>query len=191
QLLVAALALALPTAGLAAAAGPPDKSGGASSGPVQLTLLNQNDTLAGTPAVQRFVDRVDQLSKGSLTIAVKSTNDGYAGAEQRVIHDVRADKAQLAWVGTRVWDLYGVKSVRALSAPMLVDSYPLQAAVLRSDLPSKMLAGLDGHGVVGLAVLGDNLRYAAGTRPLRSPEDFRGLRIRSYPSATQAAAFRA
>jgi TRAP-type C4-dicarboxylate transport system substrate-binding protein len=191
QLLVSALALALPTAGLAAAAGPPDKSGGAGSAPVQLTLLNQNDSLAGVPAVQRFVDRVEQLSKGSLTIAVESTNDGYAGAEQRVIHDVRADKAQLAWVGTRVWDLYGVKSFRALSAPMLVDSYPLQAAVLRSNLPSRMLAGLDGHGVVGLALLGDNIRYAAGTRPLRSPEDFRGLRIRSYPSATQAAAFRA
>jgi TRAP-type C4-dicarboxylate transport system substrate-binding protein len=189
--LVATAALTFAAAGLAAGAGPPDKSGGNGSAPVHLTLLNANDSLAGEPAVQRFVDRVNKLSRGALTVSVDSTNDGYAGSEQRVIRAVRADKAQLAWVGTRVWDLYGVKSFRALHAPMLIDSYPLEAAVLRSDLPQKMLAGLDGHGVVGLALLGDNLRYPAGTRPLRSPEDFRGLRIRSYPSATQTAAFRA
>jgi TRAP-type C4-dicarboxylate transport system substrate-binding protein len=190
--LVTAVALGLAAASLAAAAGAPDKSGaGTTAAPIQLTLLNANDTLNGTPAVQRFVDRVNELSKGALIVVVKSTNDGYPGSEQRVIGAVRADKAQLAWVGTRVWDLYGVKSFRPLSAPMLIDSYPLEQAVLRSDLPAKMLAGLDGHGVVGLALLGDKMRYPVANRPLRGPEDFRGLRIRSYPSATQFAAFRA
>ena len=73
---------------------------------------------------------------------------------------------------------------------MLIDSYALEGAVLRSDLPAKMLAGLEGHGVIGLALLGDNLRYPAGKRPVQGPADFKGLRIRSYPSATQWAALR-
>lgn len=186
----AAVALAALTGvGLATAAAPPDKSGGA--GPVRLTLLNTNDNLDGVPAVQRFVDRVHTLSNGALTIDVRSVNDGHMNAEQRAVREVLANRSQFAWVGTRVWDLLGVNSFRALHAPMLVDSYPLEAAVLRSDLPARMLAGLKGTGLVGLAVLGDNLRYPAGKRPLRDPLDFRGLRIRSLSSATQAAAFRA
>jgi TRAP-type C4-dicarboxylate transport system substrate-binding protein len=175
--------------GVAVGASPPDKSGG--TAPVRLTLLNANDNLDGVPAVQRFVDRVHALSKGALTIDVRSTNDGHAGAEQRVVRDVAANRSQLAWVGTRVWDVLGVRTFRALHAPMLIDNYPLEAAVLRTELPARMLAGLDGHGVVGLALLADNLRYTAAKRPLRGPEDFHGLRIRNFPSATQAAAFRA
>jgi hypothetical protein len=54
-----------------------------------------------------------------------------------------------------------------------------------------MLAGIRGHGIVGLALLGDNLRYPAGKHPLAAPADFSGLRFRSMTSATQAAAVRA
>ena len=174
-----------------AAEGPPDKSGGKT--PVTLTLLNSDDQdLTGVPGVQRFIDRVRTLSGGTVRIEVQPQNDGHAGFERRVVRDVKANRFQLAWVGTRVWDTLGVKSFRALHAPMLIDSYPLEAAVLRTDLPQKMLAGLGGSGVVGLAVLADNLRYPAGVaRALREPADFKGIRFRSLTSATQAAAVRA
>jgi TRAP-type transport system periplasmic protein len=188
---VAAAALGIVTAGGAAAAGPPNKSGGGTA-PVELTLLNSDDDLSGVPAVARFVDRVAELSAGKLLIEVRPQNDGGSGDELRVVRDVTADKFQFAWVGTRVWDVLGVNTFRALHAPMLVDSYALEGAVLRSDLPAKMLAGLDGRGIVGLALLGDNLRYPAGVnRQLRSPADFKGLRFRTITSATQAAALRA
>jgi TRAP-type transport system periplasmic protein len=193
RLLSGALAAAIVAGGATAAAaeGPPDKSGGSS--PVTLTLLNSDDSdLSGVPGLQRFIDRVRALSGGTVRIEVRPQNDGHTAFEHRVVRDVKANRAQLAWVGTRVWDTLGVKTFRALHAPMLVDSYPLEAAVLRSDLPQKMLAGLDGTGVVGLAILADNLRYPAGvTRPLREPADFAGIRFRSLTSATQAASLRA
>ena len=137
QLLSGVLATAAIVAGGAAAAAaqsPPDKSGGKS--PVTLTLLNSDDQdLTGVPGLQRFIDRVRTLSGGTVRIEVRSQSDGHAGFEQRVVRDVKANRFQLAWVGTRVWDTLGVKSFRALHAPMLVDSYPVEAAVLRSDLP--------------------------------------------------------
>jgi TRAP-type C4-dicarboxylate transport system substrate-binding protein len=188
--LVTAAGLAILCAAVAVAGGPPNKSGG--TAPVKLTLLNSDTDFSGLPAVQWFIDRVGRLSKGSVTIDVRLQNDGHAGFEQRVVRDVIANKAQLAWVGTRVWDTLGVSTFRALHAPMLVDSYALEGAVLTSDLPKKMLAGLSGHGVVGLALLGDNLRYpAAVSRRLSGPAAFKGLPIRSMTSSTQAAAFRA
>lgn len=190
----AALAAAVATGAAAAcssAHGSPDKSGG--EAPMTLTLINSdNSDLNGVPAVQRFIDRVRQLSGGTVTIKVRALDWAQANVEQHVVADVQADKAQLAWVGTRVWDTIGVNSFRALHAPMLVDSYAAEAAVLRSDLAAKMLAGVAGHGIVGLALLGDNLRYpAAAKRTLRAPADFRGLRFGSYTSATQAADLRA
>ena len=189
--LVAAGALGILAAGVAAAAGPPNKSGGGTPA-VTLTLVNTDSDLSGVPAVARFVERVAGLSGGKLAIEVRSQTTYGPNAEQRVVREVSAGRSQLAWVGTRVWDTLGVKAFRALQAPMLVDSYALERAVLRSDLPAKMLAGLDGHGVVGLALLGDNLRFPASVkRQLRSPADFDGLRFRTIMSATQSAGLRA
>ena len=57
-----------------------------------------------------------------------------------------------------MFDTLGVTGFQALKAPMLIDSYPLQQAVIASDIPGEMLAGLDELGVSGIAVLADGLR---------------------------------
>lgn len=46
--------------------------------------------------------------------------------------------ADLAWVRTQVFETLGVESFQALTAPMLIDSYPLEQ-VLASDIPGRML----------------------------------------------------
>lgn len=75
---------------------------------------------------------------------------------------------------------------------MLIDSYPLQKAVIASKIPSDMLAGLDKAGVTGIAVLADGLRKPiAVERPLRSPADFDGITFQAYRSTTYADAIHA
>jgi len=91
-----------------------------------------------------------------------------------------------------VFDTIGVAGFRALSAPMLIDSYPLENAVLNSSLPVRMLAGLSTMHLTGLAVLGDALRRPVGVhRPLLAPADWRGLSIGTYRSGVQEQAIRA
>jgi TRAP-type C4-dicarboxylate transport system substrate-binding protein len=69
---------------------------------------------------------------------------------------------------------------------MLIDSYPLENAVLRSAIPGRMLAGLKRLGVTGLAALGDELRVPISVhRPLLTPGDWRGLTVGTYRSAVQ------
>lgn len=167
------------------------KSGG--SPPVILTFANSDRDLSALPAVQRFVDRVEQLSGGQLQIQVRSSWGGGApGYEPRVLRDARDGKADLAWLGTRVFDTAGVHSFQALNAPLLVDSYALEKAVLRGPLPARMLAGLRQIGLVGLAVLGDKLRKPFGTKHyLLEPADYAGLTFRTYDSDVQEQAVRA
>ena len=71
----------------------------------------------------------------------------------------------------------GVKSFQALTAPMLIDSYALENAVIESGVTEEMMEGLDELGVAGLGVLADGSAPAdrASTRPILGPADWRGI----------------
>jgi TRAP-type C4-dicarboxylate transport system substrate-binding protein len=168
-----------------------DKAGGPGE-TVVLKMANVAADLEHFPAVRYFVDRVQHVSGGRLRIAAVNAWANYApDAERQVVRAVATAKADLGSVGARVFDTMGVDSFRALEAPMLIDSYALEAAVIRSDLPAEMLQGLRGLGVNGLAVLGDGLRKpVSSTTPLLTPSDWHGIRFGTLASDTQAQAIR-
>ena len=114
------------------------------------------------------------------------------GFEQRVVRDVADGKADLGWVGTRTFDTLGVYDFQAVTAPMLINSYPLERAVIASDIPHRMLASLATLQLSGLAVLADGLRKPiAVKRPLVSLADWQGITFAAIRSRAQAAAVRA
>lgn len=82
--------------------------------------------------------------------------------------------------------------MRALGAPLLIDSYALQERVVRNPLVAQMVKGLAPLGLVGLGVLPGPLRYPIGVaRPLRGPSDYAGLRIGVPQSRVGSATIRA
>jgi TRAP-type transport system periplasmic protein len=174
--------------GLGNKAGPVDQ-------PVVLRMadLNAGSDLRGTPEIQYFVQRVSDLSGGKVSVKVVYSVGGLAvNAEQEVVKDVAAGNFDLGFTGTSVFDTLGVSSFEALSAPMLIDSYPLENAVIRSSLPATMMAGLAKLDVTGLAVLGDEIRRPVGVRqPILSLADWRGITFGTYQSKTEEAAVRA
>jgi TRAP-type transport system periplasmic protein len=169
-----------------------DKAGGPGA-PVVLRLANTGGNLDQTPAVEYFVKHVEELSGGNVRIEVVDRWSEFASdAEQQVVRDVATNDVDLGWVGTRVFDTIGVKSFQALTAPMLVDSYALENAVIESGITEEMVEGLDDLGVVGLAVLADGLRKPIGvTGPIRGPADWRGIAFGTLMSNGQAEAIRA
>ncbi len=160
---------------------------------VTLTFANSDGDFGGIPEVGRFVDRVKTLSGGQLKLnVIDAWGQGKPSYERTVIKDVQRGKADLAWVGVRVLDTFGVKSFQALQAPMLIDSYPLQRAVLRSDMPASMLADLGPIGLTGLSLVANELRHPFATKTrLANPADFRGKRVRVYASEVQTLTMRA
>jgi TRAP-type C4-dicarboxylate transport system substrate-binding protein len=193
----ALLTLALVAAaasGCSASAGA-DKAGGTgvAGAPVVLRMANATYDPSGVPAVADFIRRVRALSGGSVQIQVINQWGDYAPSnEAQVAHAVAAGTVDLGWAGSEVFDTIGVPGFRALSAPMLIDSYPLETAVLESPLPARMLVGLSTVHLTGLAVLGDGLRRPVGVhRPLLAPADWHGLSIGTYRSGVQEQAIRA
>ena len=139
-----------------------DKAGGErASKPTVLTLANAN---GDSVELEPFANAVEQRSGGTLKIAFKNHwRPGQADAEAGLIRDVKAGKADLGWAGTRAFDDVGVPAFDALHAPLLIDSLPLERAVLESALVPAMLGGLKPAGVTGLGILPGPLRGRSGS----------------------------
>ena len=128
------------------------------------------------PAVAFFVDRVARLSGGRLRIAVDERRAPWH--ERTVLLDVARGSADLGWAHTRSFEPLGVHSFVPFDAPMLIDSYNVERAVLRNPLATRMLAGTRSAGLRGLALLSGPLsRLVEVGGPLRDLADLRHLGI--------------
>ena len=192
-LLASGIAAVIGLTACSAGSSPSGNSGGLPA-PVTLTLGVPDS--AGTPAesadITSFARLVRQLSDGRMTIRIMWEVTQAANPEPATAALVRAGTVDLGWIGARAWDTLGVRSLQALQAPFLIDSYPLLGAVLRSPMASDMLAGLNRAGYTGLGLYPDQLRHPAGFRkPLASLRELRGARIRVPASRASEALFRA
>jgi TRAP-type C4-dicarboxylate transport system substrate-binding protein len=127
------------------------------------------------PALGFFAARVAQRSGGRLRIAFDDRwgRDGNAH-EAALIGDVARGRAELGVVATRSLARAGARGMAVLDAPLLVDRYSLQAAVLASPLAVRLQAGTRAAGLEGLALLAGPLAHPVGTRgPVRRAADAR------------------
>jgi TRAP-type C4-dicarboxylate transport system substrate-binding protein len=176
-------------AGACVGSGPErDRAGGAREvEPHVLTMAQPND---GEPPAQlvSWAEAVKERSGGTVTIKFKSAwRLGEVDYESGTIEDVRAGKVDLGWVGARAFDRVGVNSFQALLAPLLVDSYDLQAAVFEAGIPDEMLQGVEQIDLVGIGVLPGPMRKVLGiSEPLLEPADFTGKTIGLQDSALAA-----
>jgi TRAP-type C4-dicarboxylate transport system substrate-binding protein len=145
-----------------------DRAGGSRSArPVVLTFA------AGDGGLPGFAAAVQRLSHG--TMQIRFSHPGLklpSDFESQIIAEVRSGKADLGWVGSRAFP-----SFDALTAPLLIDSYAFEGQVVKSPVVEPMLRGLSSLGLIGIGVLPGPMRWPAGARPLRGPDDFGGLRI--------------
>jgi TRAP-type transport system periplasmic protein len=131
-----------------------------------------------------FVDAVKKLSSGAIDVTVTGDwRQGDPNSEAGLVNDVVAGKAELGLISARGFDTVGVNSFAGLQAPMLIDSYDLEAKVLATDWATKLLDGPRSVGVVGLGYIQGELRQPLGiTRDLAQVSDFQGARIGIRPS---------
>jgi TRAP-type C4-dicarboxylate transport system substrate-binding protein len=183
--------ITLAVAGCSGTRASADKAGGAGE-PVVLRMANTYGDLGDLPAIAYFVDRVEELSGGEVRIElVDDWGDSATDAERQVVRGVSTGDVDLGWAGTRVFDTLGVTTFQALTAPMLIDSYALEDAVIESGITEQMMEGLDEVDVVGLGVLADGLRKPVGVSgPIVVPADWRGITFGTVNSIGHADAIR-
>lgn len=177
---LAGLVVALAVAGCSNEAAPAESDETAT-----LRMLHFDGGASLDPAVSWFVDEVAERSGGNVEIElVRSCCGEDADVERVLVSKVADSEADLGWVGTRVFGDLGVPDLRALTAPMLLDSYALQEAVITSDFAGERLASVSDLGVSEVALVPGPMRVPlSSTGPLVAPEDWSGLRVHTVASA--------
>ncbi len=124
-----------------------------------------------------WADEVNRLSGGTLTI--KFENDwrlGEARYEAGTLEDVKAGKADMAWVGAR-GVRYGRRNELPGAGRSSAHRHPTTSkpAVFEQGIPQQMLAGVADLDLVGIGVLPGPMRKLLGvSKPFLGPADFEG-----------------
>ena len=158
----------------------PDRTGGTTApGPLVLTGI----TTGGNGEIQPFIDGVQRLSNGAMTVRfIDGWNKHSVTGEADAINAVRSGAADYAVVPARAWHDAGVDSFDALVAPMTVDSYALQDTVLHSSLAGDMLAGVRKLGLIGIGIVPGPLRQFDGiSRTVLTPAALLGAKVAVNP----------
>ena len=173
-----------------------DKTGGDT---VVLTLAtsdgqppNSNVLYGAGPAV--FVEQLGKVSGGRVKVEVKTSygGDGAADAESKVVRAIAAGEVDGGWPSTRAFARGWVPGLEVVEAPLTITSYAAQKALVSGPVAGKLLARLEGSGMVGLGLaVGPLRRPFAANQPLLGPEDWKGITFRVFNSPTQADAVRA
>ena len=131
-------------------------------------------------------------SRVTLTFEDEAFPSSDHGVEQTIVRAVADGRLDLGWVGARALSELGVHDFDALVAPMVLDSIAAEKAVLSTDVPARMLKGLDALGIAGLAVVGGPLRrpIAAGA-PLTTLSALEGVPFYSWHGDVNAASIQA
>jgi TRAP-type transport system periplasmic protein len=182
------------TLGFAACGSDSSTSKGSSGGDAKVTLKLSYVTTQQHPygiAVDAFIKDVATASGGNITITGLPS---YPGSEIQLLSDVRGGTVDMATISTAVWDSQGINAFQALQAPFLINNYALEGSIINGEIGTKMAASASttAKDITVLAIHEGGLRKPLGAKkPLTTPADFAGLKIRAPQSKVLAAGLQA
>jgi TRAP-type C4-dicarboxylate transport system substrate-binding protein len=160
------------------------KAGGApetvTHGTITLTFASADPL----PVDTAFQTLVAKDSGGHLRLRAVYYNARSTTVDQTIAEALRKGKLDVGDVGSRAWESLGVQAFRAYQDPFLVTSRPLLDRAVTGTIAAGLLAALRPAKVAGLAIVPASIRYLFSTRPLTTPAQFRGAKIRINESDT-------
>jgi TRAP-type C4-dicarboxylate transport system substrate-binding protein len=160
------------------------KSGGAPeqapNGTIALTFASADPL----PVDTFFATQVSKDSSGHLRLRTIPYDTHSTSIDQKLAAALGAGKLDVGDVGSRAWESLGVEAFRAYQDPFLVTSRELLNRAVTGPVAAGLLATLKPARVTGLAIVPTGVRYLYSTRPLTTPAQFSGAKIRINASAT-------
>ncbi len=134
---------------------------------------------------QKFKDLVEAQSKGD--IKVKIYHSGSIGNETEILQQIQLNTVQMGVITSGPFDTFD-PIVRVIDYPFLFKSNAQADAVLDGPLGAEILKDLESAGFKGLCFSENGFRDLTNSRrPVKTPEDVKGLKIRVMASAMHKA----
>jgi C4-dicarboxylate-binding protein DctP len=140
-------------------------------------------------AAELFKRRAEELTDGRVRVEVHPNSTLYKDREE--IEELQLGAVQMLAPSLSKFAPLGVKEFEVFDLPFLFADHAALRKVTEGPVGRDLLRRLEGKGIVGLAYWDNGFKSFSAQRPLRTPADFKGLKIRIQPSLVLDAQMRA
>ena len=155
---------------------------------IKFSHVVANDTPKGK-AAEYFKKRAEALTRGKVRIEVYPNSTLYKDKEEMEALQIGA--VQMLAPSLAKFGPLGVKEFEVFDLPFIFDSYDDLHKVTQGPIGRGLLDKLAARGITGLAYWDNGFKSFSANKPLTSPGDFRGLKMRIQSSKVLDAQMRA
>lgn len=155
---------------------------------IKFSHVVANDTPKGKGA-DFFKHKAEELTKGKVKVEVYSNSTLYKDKEE--MEALQLGAVQMLAPSLAKFAPLGVKEFEVFDLPFMFDNYEELHKVTNGPIGKSLLKKLEAKGIMGLSYWDNGLKVMSANKPLKSPEDFRGLKMRIQSSNVLDAQMRA
>jgi tripartite ATP-independent transporter DctP family solute receptor len=146
-------------------------------------------TFVHTVAALKFKEELDKALPGKYEVIVH--HSAALGSETQVLQQLQLGTVQMSVCTTGPVEAF-VPEIKALEMPFLFSSYEASDKVLDGPIGQDLLKRFDKAGLVGMHFLDNGFRNVTNSKhAVTTPDDLKGLKIRTMESPTHLAIWRA
>ncbi|MDK9725403.1 MAG: TRAP transporter substrate-binding protein [Sterolibacteriaceae bacterium MAG5] len=155
---------------------------------IKFSHVVANDTPKGKGA-DFFKQKAEELTKGKVKVEVYPNSTLYKDKEE--MEALQLGAVQMLAPSLAKFGPLGVKEFEVFDLPYIFDGYDDLHKVTNGPIGKSLLNKLEGKGIMGLAYWDNGLKVMSANKPLRNPDDFKGLKMRIQSSNVLDAQMRA
>jgi C4-dicarboxylate-binding protein DctP len=137
------------------------------------------DTPKGKGA-EYFKKLAEERTQGRVKIEVYPNSQLYKDKEE--LEALQLGAVQMLAPSLAKFGPLGAREFEVFDLPYIFDDYNELHKVTQGPIGASLLKKLDSKGIIGLAYWDNGLKQMSANKPLRKPEDFRGLKLRIQSS---------
>jgi C4-dicarboxylate-binding protein DctP len=146
---------------------------------IKFSHVVANDTPKGK-ASDFFAKRAAELTKGKVKVEVYANSTLYKDKEE--MEALQLGAVQMLAPSLAKFGPLGVKEFEVFDLPFIFDNYADLHKITQGAVGKQLLAKLEPKGIKGLAYWDNGFKSVSANKPLKSPEDFKGLKMRIQSS---------
>ncbi|KGM41795.1 C4-dicarboxylate ABC transporter [Aquabacterium sp. NJ1] len=140
-------------------------------------------------AAEFFAKRAAELTKGRVKVEVYPNSQLYKDKEE--MEALQLGSVQMLAPSLSKFAPLGVKEFEVFDLPFIFDDYPSLHKVTNGPIGQGLLRKLETRGIHGLAYWDNGFKVMSANRPLKTVEDYKGLKMRIQSSKVLDAEMRA
>lgn len=155
---------------------------------IRFSHVVANNTPKGKGAL-RFKELAEQMTRGRVRIDVYPNSTLYKDSEE--LEALQLGAVQILAPSLAKFGPLGIKEFELFDLPYIFPSKTVLYRVTQGEIGRTLFKKLEPKGIIGLAYWDNGFKVMSANRPLRIPEDFKGLKMRIQASRVLDAQMRA